>query len=290
MKNIPSKINDFNLYDNTPNAISYGYLYTKQFFIKDFMVEQNRMVRVWLPSTYFEDENKTFPVLYMFDGQNMVDHYTTAYGEWDLDTKIHELIKEKKMDGVILVGIDCPHIKNGMYRMQELCPPYYQNLKKDLNKKNVIPTGNVIGDYIVEHIKPEIDKTFRVSKKWEETGIGGSSMGGLCSFYTGLKYHNVFGYILSFSPAFFLFTDESIKEMIEYIQAPLNEIGRIYFFVGGVGFEKKFIKPTLLVRNCLLKKGFDPNKLYYQHTPDLIHHESSWSKEFKHAITFLLKK
>lgn len=291
MKNeAPLRIQDFRLYTKEPNAISYGYLYTKKYFVKDFIIEQNRMVRVWLPGDYFEHLDKTYPVLYMFDGQNMVDEYTTRYGEWDIDTRVHELMKDGKLNGLILVGIDCPHSKNGQYRMQELCPPFYSELSHPLTRKNVIPTGNVIVDYIVEHIKPEIDRTFRVSKKREETGIGGSSMGGLNSFYGGLKYRHIFGYILSFSPAFFLFKKKSLIDTIQNWNYEEQEKSKIYFFVGGSGFEKRFVKPTFLVYNLLKNKGFDNEHIALKHDKELGHHESSWSKEFNRAILFLLKK
>ena len=53
------------------------------------------MIRVWLPEDYeFDNPNKRYPVIYFSDGQNLVDRYLSAFGEWELDKTVHKLMKE----------------------------------------------------------------------------------------------------------------------------------------------------------------------------------------------------
>ena len=69
-----------------------------------------RMLRVWLPPGYDDAANRSrkYPVLYMFDGQDLFDVCTgpeSAY-EWQIDETLTRLIAEGKIDPMIVVGID----------------------------------------------------------------------------------------------------------------------------------------------------------------------------------------
>ena len=120
-KNIPNKIGVFKRYQKEVTTMKYGY-YFDYLITLPFSKENKRMVRVWLPESYdFDNPNKRYTVIYMSDGQNLVDLYLSAYGEWELDKTVHKLAKQGYQE-IIAVGIDCP--KDPLERTKELCPPY----------------------------------------------------------------------------------------------------------------------------------------------------------------------
>jgi predicted alpha/beta superfamily hydrolase len=59
-------------------------------------------------------------------------------------------------------------------------------------------------DFIVETLKPYVDAHYRTRPGRSDTGIGGSSLGGLIAFYAALAHPGVFGRVLAFSTPFFL--------------------------------------------------------------------------------------
>ena len=67
-----------------------------------------RMLRVWLPANYGSPHNahRTYPVLYMQDGQNLFDEATSDAGEWHLDETVDHLVGSFKIPPMIVVGID----------------------------------------------------------------------------------------------------------------------------------------------------------------------------------------
>ena len=107
-------IGPFKLYNKKPNDIKYGHIYTLQVKLP-VPFEKERTVRIYLPEGY--NSNRKYPVMFMTDGQNIVDKYTSAYGAWDIDVRQHELIKEG-FTPFIVVGIDCPKT-NPIYRNME---------------------------------------------------------------------------------------------------------------------------------------------------------------------------
>ncbi len=286
---IPSKIGEFSLYTTKPNAISCGYLYTTEVFMPFTLAEQNRTLRVYLPEGYFNNTD-SYPVLYMFDGQNIVDGYTTAHGEWDIDDHIANLVRNGEIEGgLIVVGLDCPKQDNGTLRMSELsCDTNFTNHDTFLENRKIPALGKEMGEFIMRTVKPLVDSLFRTLTDKEHTGIGGSSMGGYEAFYMGCKYHSEIGFSLCFSPAFFLFKSKDLSKALSKWHPIPKEYGKFFFFVGGKEFEHDFIKPTLQVFDYMESCGFYNNQIAIIHHSTLMHHEISWSKYFEEAIKFWL--
>ena len=164
-------------YIGTPNTISNGTLFTTEVFIENLKEDQTRLIRIYLPSNYdFNDSTKRFPVIYMMDGKNLFDKYTSFAGEWEVDEVIEERIKNNK-EGFIVVGIDSS--KSDMGRVQEMLPSSNNLTGVDELPITLASYGDVLGEFIVEKIKPTIDEMFFTKPDKNETIIAGSSMGGL---------------------------------------------------------------------------------------------------------------
>lgn len=142
---------------------------------------KNRPLHIYLPEDY-DTSDKHYPVMYFFDGHNLFSDEDATYGKcWGL---------KEFLDGweqkIILVGIECGH--EGDERLSEYLPykagpGFLWNFK---------PMGAQTMDWIVNEIKPMIDREYRTLPQREYTAIGGSSMGGLMSLFAIIKYNQWF--------------------------------------------------------------------------------------------------
>ena len=282
---MPMNIGPFKKYVNEPCDIQYGTLYTMDVKLPVPNCKK-RTVRVYLPDGYSKD--KKYPVIYMSDGQNIVDKYTTAYGAWDIDVRMHELVKEG-YSPFIVVGIDCPKIGH-MYRAKEYT---IQELTSYDPMGNMVMSrgySNLLIDYVVDILKPLIDKYFATRLEKEFTAFGGSSIGGLAAFNFATKRKETFGFSLSFSPAFFLFDQKELYEYVDSLNINPEEYGKFYFYSGDVGFEHLFLQPTIDMYEYFKSRGFSDKQVALKIDKTQAHCEASWNKHFAEAIKFWLSK
>lgn len=285
MKN--SAFGPFKLYEKKPNAISYGSLYTCKLKIPG-VPESLRTARVWLPEGYDPlNKKKRYPVIYMCDGQNLVDRYTSAYGEWNIDVRVHELMKDG-FPGLIVVGTDCPVVVDN--RTSEYCPPIKPDRKVPAPADHTTnhPYGEKYASYVMNKLKPLVDRNFNTDPSKKATGVGGSSMGGIMAFYLGCEYHDKVGFSLCFSPAFLLYSYAKLKEGLAKWNPDPKDYGKFFFYTGGTDFEANFVKSTFLVHNALKEKGFPNEQIELLYDANEIHHEKAWSIYFPLAISYLL--
>lgn len=281
MKNnsMPEHIEDFVKYNKKPNAIKFGTLYTKEVKM-EVPHEQKRTLRVYLPEDY--NPKDRYPVIYMCDAQNIVDRHTSAYGEWDIDEHMHSLIK-KGYHSFIVVGCDCP--VKPFNRMRE-----YTMNDAHFRATHMAPIkgyGKKYADYIINVIKPMIDKTFATLPEREYTAFGGSSMGGLCAFDIVSMYPKTFSFALSFSPAFFVMRQREYKKDVASRTFNPQE-SKYYFFSGGKDLDAKILPGTVAMYDYLRKNGFDDNHVGLIVDSEVGHCEASWSKYFQKAMEFWL--
>ena len=283
---IPNSIGRFKRYIKKPSTMKYGFYYYASFKLP-FSKENIRTIRVWLPSDYdFSNPNKRYPVIYFSDGQNLVDRYLSAYGEWELDKTVEKLMKEG-YPSFIAVGIDCP--KEPLERTKELCPPYPP--RKEVFKREgglFKPYANKYVDYIVNELKPYIDSVFFT--EIDNTAIGGSSMGGIMAFFAYIYRPDIFNFSLSFSPAFFFYKKNDWKNILDQYDINPDKNGKLFLYSGGKDFEKLFLKPTINTYEYLLKRGFDNNQVALLVDTNEIHHEGAWAKYLSCALKYWLKK
>ena len=139
------------------------------------LLDNYRNVIIWLPPGYNKLRNvqKKYPVLYMHDGQNLIDPKTSFAGkDWRVDETAVKLSKAKRMSEIIVVGI---------YNTSDRLAEYSDSEK-----------GDRYLNFIIDELKPFIDNNYRTIPQREHTAIMGSSMGGLISFIAGWKYYDVF--------------------------------------------------------------------------------------------------
>lgn len=277
-------IGPFELYTKRPNTIYKGHVYTTTFEFDVPNVDRKRLVRVYLPSDYeFDNPDKRYAVMYMMDGKNLFDDYTSYVGEWHVDETIERRIKEGK-EAFIVVGIDSA--KKDIDRTYEMTPHSNHLAYYDENYEQGYAED--LADSIMNALKPLIDATFFTLSDQINTAVGGSSMGGLMAFYMGMKYKYEIGFSLCFSPAFLVYQKEFYKKKFQKHNFNHEEFGRFYLYCGGQEFERRFEDLTFFTFKFLRKKGFNGDQLRLVYDSGMKHHESAWSKYFPDAVSYWL--
>jgi len=85
---------------------------------------------IYLPPSY-QHSKKSYPVIYMQDGQNLFDKATTAFGtEWQVDETMDSLVSKGGQE-YIIVGIGSGNERLHEYRGQRQIPPFAATGKTD---------------------------------------------------------------------------------------------------------------------------------------------------------------
>jgi len=231
-------------------------------------LDRLRKIRVYLPPNYSSSE-KSFPVLYMHDGQNLFDDKTSYVGEWGVDEALNQLHNQNKLS-LIVVGVD-----NGQaQRMNELSP--WQN------NKYGVAEGEQYMQFIVEQVKPYIDSHYRTLADQQNTAIMGSSMGGLISHYAILKYPNTFSKAGIFSPSFWY--SEQVYKFTEQ-NAP-DEKARLFYLMGGNEGSDSVANMEKMVHQ-IKRQGHSADRIFSDVVAGGEHNEQFWRANFERAVMWL---
>lgn len=229
-------------------------------------LKSKKKIWVYLPKEY-ENNSKKYPVIYMHDGQNLFDAKTSYVGEWNVDETLDSINAK-----VIVIGIAHGDEK----RIDELTP--------FIHEKHGGGKADLYLDFIVNTLKPEIDKTYRTKTGTKNTAIFGSSLGGLVSFYAVLKYPEVFGKAGCFSPSFWF----GRNELNELMQKTEKFKTKIYFLCGDNEGDDDVITDMQNVVKWVNSKRCECKKL----NKSVIikggqHNEKLWRENFKNAYLWL---
>ncbi|MBW8360216.1 MAG: alpha/beta hydrolase [Weeksellaceae bacterium] len=232
-----------------------------------------RKIWIYLPPDY-DSSKKKYPVIYMQDGQNLFNEATSFSGEWKVDETLDQLFVDGK-ESAIVVGID----NGGSERLNEYSP--WKNAKYGGGK------GALYSDFLANTLKPYIDRTYRTKKQARNTVLAGSSMGGLISFYTGMRYPEKFGKLLIFSPSFW-FANAEVNAFIH--NNSNKEVRKIkLYFLAGKKESQEMVSDIEKVVPLLRKQGVRQKNILTKFDADGTHSESYWSMEFGSAYLWLFR-
>ena len=241
-----------------------------------------RNLIVYLPEAYECEPDRRFPVLYMQDGQNIFDRATSAFGtEWGADEAAQRLIRENKIEPLIIVGI-----YTEADRIAELTDTFSK-------KHGEGGKARLYGRFLVEEVKPFIDKTYRTKPDRANTGVGGSSLGGLVSLFLVESYPDVFGRCAAVSPAL-LWSDRALVERWRRDRASLP-LSRTKFWVDVGSKEAVQDMPADAYLNSVrslveifkeagLADGSDYRFVVQEGAE---HNEAAWQERFPTILEFL---
>ena len=239
-----------------------------------FMPQLNRSRKIWLylPPDYFTS-TKTYPVIYMQDGQNLFDNATSFSGEWQVDETLNTLFQQGNY-GAIVVGID----NGGAERLNEYSPwnnPAYGGGQ-----------GDLYSQFIAETLKPYIDTNYRTKPEPQFNALMGSSMGALISSYIGAKYPNIFQKIGNFSAAFWF----AKPQLLNYISTSTqNYSNSRMYFVAGSNESSTMVSNNDEVKDAFQNKQLATSNTLTKYDSYGTHTESYWRGEFRAAYLWLFQ-
>ncbi len=260
-------------------------------------------VFVWLPPGY-DAEKQRYGVVYMHDGQNLFDPDRSNFNKiWAADKSALRLIAAGKTRPFIIVGIDQPGEDRGRQYLPRaladlLAPAVQEKLKSQRNGKPIISDEYL--RFIVDELKPAVDRLFRTRSGRKHTAIAGSSMGGLISLYAITSYPKVFGVAGAVSTHLPLgnpnWSDQE-REMIfdawrRYVGERLGKPkGRRIWLDHGTETLDAFYQPYQQVLDAALmakgwRKELDFSSRVYPGTP---HEENAWAARLDDVFGWMLK-
>ena len=231
------------------------------------LLGNRRDILVWLPPDYAAEPKRRYPVLYLNDGQNVFDAATSFAGEWRADEAATALIGARRMRPIIMVAV--PNM--GAARADE----YLASRDRNMGGK-----GDLYGRFLVEELKPFVDRTYRTEKGPKATGLLGSSLGALITLHLGLTRPDVFGLLGVVSPSVWW----KGREILGEIQ---RTPARIWLDIG-TEESPEAERDARDLRDALVLKGWREGRdLAFYVDPGAKHNEKAWAGRIDSILTFL---
>ena len=247
-----------------------SFLPQVQLISDEFEIPQlNKTRKIWalLPHDY-DRSSDHYPVMYLQDAQNLFNE-KAEFGNWEIDKKL-AVMSEYKIGKIIVIAIE--------HAEQDRVKEY--NVGKTVLGKG---EGKKYIRFVTDTLKPFVDRNFRTKKESEFTGIGGSSMGGLVSIFSGLRNPEIFGKLMIFSPSLWVVPQLEIKS-----KNKIDLSTKVYLYAGG-DESKTMIEDIKKLRLDLLSNAFvkSESAINLSINRQGKHSEIYWSDEFPKAIEWL---
>ncbi len=235
-----------------------------------YMPQLDRYRRIWtyLPPDY-ESSDDHYPVIYMHDGQNLFDTYTSYAGEWEVDEALNELFDQGYFVPIV-IGID----NGGTDRINEYTP--WPNTQYGGGQ------GDLYINFIIETLKPHIDANYRTLPGRESTALWGSSLGGLISHYGALKHQDVFSKAGIYSPSYWF--SDSVWTFTENMGH--QQEMKLYQMTGSLE-GGNMVANTWVMDELLANLGFTYEELLTKIVEGGEHNEQLWREDFAECYLWL---
>jgi predicted alpha/beta superfamily hydrolase len=242
-------------------------------FPSRFLRNQRDLI-VYLPPGYQEQAQRRFPVLFLHDGQNLFDGATSFIPgmDWHVGQTADYCIQAGLVEPLVIVGI----YNAGKQRLGEYTPTRMPKLGGG--------RANRYAKFLLEEVRPFLLGNYRVLSGAENTGIGGSSLGGLVSLYLGLRLPHVFGKIAALSPSVWW----NRRVILRFADAaPVDPLPRIWLDIG-TGEGGRIVEDVERFRDILLAKGWRLGRdVHYQRVEGAEHNEAAWAQRVAPFLQFL---
>lgn len=243
-------------------------------FQSDFLTDARNLV-VYVPPGYERDVSRRYPVLYLHDGQNLFEGATAFVPgqDWRVSETADELIKAGVIEPLIIVGI----YNTGKHRIDEYTPT------RD-RRHGAGGEAALYGRMLTEELKPFIDREYRTLPDPANTGLGGSSLGGLATLYLGVQHPNVYGKLAVLSPS--VWWDNRVILKLVRLTDPKPRLS-IWLDIG-TGEGGKTVRDARALRDELVRAGWVlGSDLVYAEIPEAGHNEAAWAGRVGPFLHFL---
>lgn len=242
-----------------------------------------RDLLVWLPPGYHAPENagRSYPVLYLMDGQNVFEALPGLPGEWGVDETATELIEAGVIRPLIIVGV--PHA--GEHRLTEYLP--FGSIRGNE------AAGPEFVEWMRREVMPRVERAFRVAGGPENTGIGGASLGGAISLYAATTHPDVFGRVIVESLPLLPDNGDAARAYLDSVKSWPQ---RVFVGMGGreVSNSDRDAERNGMYRAWakeidarLAKAGLKDTDRRLRIDEEANHNELAWAARFPEAVKFL---
>lgn len=227
----------------------------------------DRDVWVWLPPGYEAEPGRRYPVVYVHDGQNVFDPRTSSFGlDWQLDEAMTSLVEHGEAPGAILVAVANTKDRDYEYDLE-------------LN-------GKSYARFLIDTLKPHIDRAYRTLPGRETTYTMGASLGASIAVSLAWCYPEVFSKAVGLSfPVFY--RDSAMLRVVKAASRPALPI-RLYFDHGDTGQDSAYEGSVRRFYDELLALGMARSDIEYRVFKYADHSEPDWARRMPIPLRFLL--
>ena len=241
--------------------------------------ERTKDVLIWTPEDYDSQSADKYSVIYMTDGQNLFSPTATSTGSWGAAESALAMMSLTNQR-FIIVGIE----NADSWRDDELTPDIGEVLSEDYKNGH----GEYFCDFVVNTVKPYIEKNYNVYTDREHTSVCGSSSGGIESFYIAMEHPDLFGSVGALSPAFLLYSD---RTWIDYLGSKDFSAGypTVYIYSGFASsdnLEKMISLQAEVMPANLETVGYPKDKVVLKTYEDGVHNEMYWRAVFPDYLKY----
>lgn len=230
-----------------------------------------RDIIVWLPPGYESAQEKRYPVLYLHDGANV-------YVEWRIDDVAKALIAAGEIEPLLIVFV--PNGGTPEDRFDDYTPTRPATARAG-------GKADLYGRFLVEELKPFIDREYRTHGGSASTALGGASLGGLVSLYLGLEYPDVFGRLAVMSPS----VSWDGKMIIRKVKDLKSRSPSRIWLDAGAAEPPGVLRNVKELRDALVRKGWVlGTDLTHFEAPGARHDEVSFGRRADRMLKFLFAK
>jgi len=256
----------------------------QEFELASNVFDNERTIRVLLPPSYFEPKQaeQRYPVFYFTDGWD-------AWHGWGLPEVAEQLWDEGAIPQVIFIGVN-----NGgrtheskdpaVDRANEYLPyrdPFWSDERPD-------PNGGLFPDFLFNEVMPAVNDRFRTKTGADNTGLAGSSYGGIAVLYAALVRPDRIGYLLAESPSLHVGRIEILELAAHQDRSPL----RVYLGVGTAEGESAEDRADTVASveelYVALERHMNDDSLRLVVAEGATHWYDAWKERLPVALTFLL--
>lgn len=235
----------------------------------------DRDIIVYVPPHYDEEPGRSYPVLYLQDGQNLFDPRTSFAGRtWEVREHADAAIRAGEVEPVIIVGI----YNTGDQRLREYT--------HERDWQHGGGDAALYGRLLTEELMPWIAERYRVRTDRASTGLGGSSLGALVTLFLGLRHPEKFGKLAVLSPSVW-WNHKSILSYVNEHAPQVWERPRLWLDVGDQEGRRTLLDAEQLARRLRANGWVPGDTLHFERVTGGSHDESSWAARVRPMLRFL---
>ena len=261
---------------SVPPPVSEIHPRVEKHAFRSRVLRAQRDVWVYLPPGYEEDGARDYPLLSLHDGQNLFDAETSFIRgrTWRVAETADAVIQAGAVEPLIIAGV----ANGGERRLAEYTPSRDWKMGGGEAGKH--------GEMLLGELLPFLRSKYRLRDGAENTGIGGSSLGGLVSLWLGLRHPETFGTLAVLSPSVWW----NHKYIVSYVNdraQELKERPRIWLDVGDAEGRRTLGDAELLQARLVANGWREGLDLHFERVAGGTHDEAAWAERVAPMLRFL---